>query len=56
MFTYSVYFPKDVGVFNDHQQFAVSVLLVEEGDGTLLHVALLQQMLLQQEDTVSKRP
>lgn len=54
VFTYSVYFPKDVSVFNDNQQFAVSVFLAEEGDGTLLHVALLQQMFLQQEDTVSK--
>lgn len=49
--TYSVYFPRDVCVFNDNQQFAVSVFLVQEGDGTLLHIALLQQMFLQHKDT-----
>lgn len=51
--TYGVYFPRDVGVFDDNQEFAVGVLLVEEGDGTLLHVALLQQMFLHTQDTHS---
>ena len=42
-------FPRDVCVFNDHQKFAVSVFLVQEGDGTLLNVALRQQMFLRKD-------
>lgn len=37
----------DVFVLNDDQQSAVRVFLVQEGDRTLLHVTLLQQVFLQ---------
>lgn len=42
-----VYVIADVFVLDDDQQTALGVLLPQEGDGTLVHVALLQQVLLQ---------
>lgn len=43
----------DVLVLDDDQQAALGVLLPQEGNGTLVHVALLQQVLLQTEARTS---
>lgn len=42
-----VYVSGDVLVLDDDQQAALGVLLPQEVDGTLVHVALLQQVILQ---------
>lgn len=44
-----VYVTSDVFVLDDDEQTTLGVLLPQEGDGTLGHVALLQQVLLQTE-------
>lgn len=46
---YLVYVSSDVFVLDDDEQAALGVLLPQEGDGALVHVALLQQVLLQAE-------
>lgn len=44
-----VYVTSDVFVLDDDEQTALGVLLLQESDGTLVHVALLQQVRLQTE-------
>lgn len=46
---YLVYVSSDVFVLDDDEQTALCVLLLQEGDGALFHVALLQEVLLQTE-------
>lgn len=49
MSAYLVYVSGDVFVLDDDEQAALGVLLPQEGHGALVHVALLQQVLLQAE-------
>lgn len=50
-----VYVRGDVFVLDDDQQATLGVLLPQEGDGTLVHVALLQQVFLQTEAHASSQ-
>lgn len=49
--THLVYVSRDVYILDDDQQSAVGVFFAQEGHGTLLHVALLQQVFLQRQST-----
>lgn len=51
---YLVHVSGDVFVLNDDQQLAVSVFLVQKGQGVLLHIALLQQVLLRHDSKAER--
>lgn len=51
---YLVHVSGDVFVLNDDQQLAVSVFLLQKGQGVLLHVTLLQQVLLRHESKAER--